>query len=60
VNKGTFSTAKSVPVQNGKADYTLMLTATFSPSCSPPMNVEWHDITLTDTTNNISQFFADP
>jgi hypothetical protein len=53
-NKEAFSTAADVPVQNGKAAYTLFLTATFQPDCSPPMTVSWTDISLTDTTNNIT------
>lgn len=52
-NKETFSTSSVVPVQNGKAVYALSLTATFSPSCSPPMSVVWSNVTLTDTTNGL-------
>ncbi len=54
VNKESVSAAGDFPVQNGKADFSLTLTATFQPSCSPPMTVEWTDVTITDTTNNIS------
>jgi hypothetical protein len=54
VNKGSFSTTSPEPVQNGKADYTIMLTAAFSPDCSPPMTVEWFNISAVDTTNNIT------
>jgi hypothetical protein len=53
-NKTSFSATSTVPVQNGKADYTISVTATFSPSCSPPMTVEFTAATLTDTTNNLS------
>ena len=53
-NKTSFSTSSTEPVQNGMADYTLMATATFSPSCSPPMTVQFTSATLTDTTNNLS------
>lgn len=53
-NKTSFSTSSTEPVQNGKADYTLSVTATFSPSCSPPMTVEFTSATLTDTTNHLS------
>jgi hypothetical protein len=55
VNKESVSTEGDFPVQNGKADFSLTLTATFQPSCSPPMTVEYTDVTVTDTTNNISQ-----
>ena len=54
VNKESVSAAGDFPVQNGKADFSLTLTATFQPSCSPPMTVEFTDVTITDTTNNIS------
>ena len=54
VNKTSFSTSSVVPVQNGKANYTISVTATFSPSCSPPMTVQFTSATLTDTTNNLS------
>jgi hypothetical protein len=53
-NKTSFSTSAVVPVQNGKADYTLTATATFSPECSPPMTVQFTSVVLTDTTNNLS------
>jgi hypothetical protein len=54
VNKTSFSASSVIPVQNGKADYTISVTATFSPSCSPPMTVQFTSATLTDTTNNLS------
>jgi hypothetical protein len=54
VNKTSFSTSSTEPVQNGQANYTLTATATFSPSCSPPMTVQFTSLTLTDTTNNLS------
>lgn len=54
VNKTSFSTSSTQPVQNGKADYTISATAVFSPSCSPPMTVQFTSATLTDTTNNLS------
>src|SRR6266536_3018816 len=45
VNKEDVSTA---------ADFSLTLTATFQPPCSPPMTVEYTNVTVTDTTNDIS------
>lgn len=54
VNKESVSAAGDFPVQNGKAEYTLSLTATFQPDCSPPMTVTFVDITVTDTTNGIT------
>jgi hypothetical protein len=53
-NKTSFSTSSVVPVQNGKANYTITATATFSPPCSPPMTVTFTSLVLTDTTNNLS------
>jgi hypothetical protein len=54
VNKASVSAAEDVPVQNGKALFSIELTATFQPECSPPMTVAFTDITVTDTTNNIT------
>lgn len=54
VNKEDLSDATQVPVQNGKANFSLNLTATFQPPCSPPMTVEFTNVTVTDTTNGIS------
>jgi len=56
-NKQSVTSAGDFPVQNGKANFSLSATATFSPSCSPPMTVVFTDVTLTDTTNGISQSF---
>lgn len=53
-NKESFSAEGDFPVQNGKADFTLTVVATFQPSCSPPMTTVWSDITVTDTTSGIS------
>jgi hypothetical protein len=54
VNKKSVSTEGTFPVQNGKADFSLSVTAVFQPSCSPPMTVEFTDVTVSDTTNGIS------
>jgi len=53
-NKTSVSAAGTFPVQNGRADFTLVATASFQPDCSPPMTVAFTNITLTDTTNGIS------
>ena len=53
-NKESVSAAGDFPVQNGKANFSLTLTAVFQPSCSPPMTVQFSDITVADTTNGIS------
>lgn len=53
VNKASFSAAGDFPVQNGKANFSLELIASFQPSCSPPMTVRWSDVTVEDTTNSV-------
>jgi hypothetical protein len=48
-NKESFSDTENVPVQNGKATFRLTLTATFQPNCSPPMTVDWSNVSITVT-----------
>jgi hypothetical protein len=55
VNKESVSAAGDFPVQNGKAEFSLTLTATFQPECSPPMTVRFTNVTVTDETNGISR-----
>lgn len=59
-NKQTFTAAGDFPVQNGKANFSLTLTATFQPKCSPPMTVVFGDVTVTDLTNGISVTLPGP
>jgi hypothetical protein len=54
-NKQSVSAAGKFPVQNGKAEFSLTLTATFQPDCSPPMTVRFTNVTVADTTNGISR-----
>jgi len=56
-NKTSVTAEGDFPVQNGKAEFTLSATASFQPDCSPPMTVEFTDVTVTDTTNGLSQSF---
>jgi hypothetical protein len=51
-NKMTVTAEGDFPVQNGKANFSLTLTATFQPKCSPPMSVVFGPVTITvsDTT----------
>jgi hypothetical protein len=51
VNKASVSSTDVSPVQNGKADITITLTATFQPECSPPMTVQFTDVLIFDNTN---------
>lgn len=53
-NKTSVSASGDFPVQNGQAQFSLTLTATFQPDCSPPMTVTFTDITVTDTTSGIT------
>jgi hypothetical protein len=55
VNKGSFSAEGDFPVQNGKAEFSLTLIATFQPDCSPPMTVSWTDIVVTDTEHGVTK-----
>ena len=57
-NKGSIATNENVPVQNGKANFSLTLTATFKPECVPPMTLAFTNITVSDTTNGISTSLA--
>jgi len=54
-NKETVTASEQVPVQDGRAYFSLDLTAVFQPSCSPPMSVVFGDVTVADTTNGISE-----
>jgi hypothetical protein len=53
-NKTSVTAAGDFPVQNGKAEFTLVAVASFQPDCAPPMTVEFTDIVVTDTTNGIT------
>lgn len=59
-NKESFSAQGTFPVQNGKADFSLTLTATFQPNCSPPMSVVWTNIVVTDLTHGLTASFPGP
>ena len=52
-NKQSVGSAGDFPVQNGQAEFSLSATATFKPDCSPPMTVQFSNVTVTDTTNGI-------
>ena len=54
-NKESISEAGTFPVQNGKANFELSLTASFKPECAPPMTVVFSGVTVTDITNGISK-----
>lgn len=49
-NKAALAGGADVPVQNGKADFSVTTDpVTFTPSCSPPMTVEFARVTVTVT-----------
>jgi hypothetical protein len=52
-NKQSLSVAADFPVQNGHSDWSLSVTATLQPSCSPPMTIVFSDVMVTDTTNGL-------
>lgn len=43
-NKQAFSADGDFPVQNGKANFSLTLTATMQPSCTGPMTIVWSNL----------------
>jgi hypothetical protein len=55
VNKESVSAEGDFPVQNGKAVFSLTLTASFEPECSPPMTVRFSNVVVSDTEHNISR-----
>ena len=55
-NKQTFSAEGDFPVQNGKANFSLTLTATIQPKCSPPMTVVWGPVTITVSGDSFATF----
>ena len=54
VNKADVSAEGDFPVQNGKANFSLTLTATFQPDCTPPMTVVFTDVTVSDTEHGVT------
>jgi hypothetical protein len=52
VNKASVSDVSNQPVQNGQANFTINVTATFQPDCSPPMTVELASIMASATSLN--------
>lgn len=54
-NKESFAVGGVFPVQNGKADFTLVLNASFQPNCSPPMTVAWTNIQVIDEFNGLTK-----
>ena len=59
-NKESFSAEGDFPVQNGKAEFSLTLTATFQPDCTPPMSVVFTNVVVSDTEHGLSETFPGP
>ena len=53
-NRTSAGAAEDVPVQNGKAQFSVTLMASFQPRCGPPMTVAFRDIRVSDITNGVS------
>jgi hypothetical protein len=45
-NKQTFTDDADVPVQNGKALFSVTVTATFQPTCTGPMTIQFSNVTV--------------
>jgi len=58
-NKEAFSAEGDFPVQNGKANFQLTVTADLQPDCSPPMTILWTDIVVYDDEHNLSKRLGD-
>ncbi|MCX5390824.1 hypothetical protein [Streptomyces sp. NBC_00094] len=59
-NKQATGGGGTFPVQNGKANFSVTVTANFQPKCSPPMTLVWSNVVVTDTGNGISVTLSGP
>jgi hypothetical protein len=59
-NKDSFSAEGDFPVQNGKANFTLVLEADITPNCTPPMTIVWTNVVVSDTEHGVSATFPGP
>jgi hypothetical protein len=57
-NKEDVAAGGLFPVQNGKANFTIIAAVDFQPDCSPPMTVQFTDVRVCDLTNNICRNFS--
>jgi hypothetical protein len=51
-NKQSFSSTGTFPVQNGRADFSQILTADLQPNCTPPMTLVWSDLSVVVTAED--------
>jgi hypothetical protein len=59
-NKESLSAEGDFPVQNGKAEFSLTVTATFQPDCTPPMTLVFSDVTVTDAEHDLTATIPGP
>lgn len=52
-NKTDVSGGGDFPVQNGKAVFSITVTADFQPDCSPPMEVRFTNIVVEDSAHGV-------
>src|SRR5262245_11901956 len=58
VNKESVAAAGTFPVQNGRANFSLVAVAgPFQPPCDPPMTIGFANVVVCDTTNNLCRAF---
>jgi hypothetical protein len=55
-NKQSVGAGDDFPVQNGKAEFELTLTAVFKPKCAPPMTLVFGPITITVSGDSFAPF----
>ncbi len=55
-NKQSVGAGGDFPVQNGKAQFRLTLTAVFQPKCTPPMTLVFGPITITVSGDSFATF----
>jgi hypothetical protein len=55
-NKQSVGAGGDFPVQNGKANFSLTLTAVFQPKCAPPMSLVWGSVTVSVSGDSFDTF----
>jgi hypothetical protein len=55
-NKGAVVASKTVPVQNGKAVFSVTGTGTTDPACSPPMRLVYSNVKVTVSDTSFEPF----
>jgi hypothetical protein len=55
-NKGAVVASATVPVQNGKANFSVTGTGTTDPACSPPMVLRYDNVVVTVSDTSFEPF----